>query len=48
LEHRFFKEKLELMSSNPIKRARINSIVSKIKNDVRAYFFIKTLTSITT
>ena len=48
LEHRFFKEKLELMTSNPLKRSRINSIVSKIKNDVRAYFFIKTLTSITT
>jgi len=48
LEHRYFKEKLELMSSNPLKRSRINSIVSKIKNDIRAYFFIKTLTSITT
>jgi len=48
LEHRFFKEKIELMTSNPIKRARINSILLKIKNDVRAYFFIKTLTSIAT
>jgi predicted PurR-regulated permease PerM len=28
-----------------IKRARINSIISKIKNDVKAYFMIKTITS---
>ena len=48
LEYRFFKEKIELMSSNPIKRARTSSIISKIKNDVRAYFMIKTLTSVTT
>jgi len=48
LEHRYFKNKLELIASNPIKKARLNSIISKIKNDVRAYFFIKTLTSITT
>jgi predicted PurR-regulated permease PerM len=45
LEYRFFKEKIELMSDNIIKRARINSIISKIKNDVKAYFMIKTITS---
>ncbi len=48
LEHRYFKDKLELIASNPIKKARLNSIILKIKNDVRAYFFIKTLTSIST
>jgi len=48
LEYRFFKEKIELMLSNPIKRARTTSIISKIKNDVRAYFMIKTITSVTT
>lgn len=45
LEYRFFKEKIWLMSSNIVQRARINSIIAKIKNDVRAYFMIKTLTS---
>lgn len=45
LEYRFFKDKIELMSSNPIKRLRINSIILKIKNDVKAYFMIKSITS---
>ncbi len=48
LEYRFFKEKIELMSANPIKRAKTSSIIKKIKNDVKAYFMIKTLTSVTT
>jgi len=48
LEYRFFKEKIELMSSNPLKRARTSSIISKIKNDVRAYFMIKSITSVIT
>jgi len=48
LEYRFFKDKIELMSNNPIKRARINSIISKIKNDVRVYFMIKSTTSFIT
>ncbi len=48
LEYRFFKEKLDKMSTNPLKKARINSMLSKIKNDIRTYFFIKTITSIIT
>ncbi len=48
LEHRYFRNKLELMYSNPIKRSKVVSIITKIKNDIRAYFFIKTLTSIST
>ncbi len=48
LEYRFFKEKLDKMFTNPLKKARINSMLSKIKNDIRTYFFIKTITSITT
>ncbi len=48
LEYRFFKDKIELLTTNPIKKAKINSIINKIKNDVKAYFFIKTITSITT
>jgi len=48
LEYRYFKEKLEFMISNPIKKAKVISIMNKIKNDIRWYFFIKTLTSIST
>jgi len=48
LEHRFFREKVDLMISNPLKKSKINSIINKIKKDVRWYFFIKTLTSIST
>jgi predicted PurR-regulated permease PerM len=33
------------MSSNPIKRLRVNSIILKVKNDVKAYFMIKSITS---
>ena len=48
LEYRFFKEKINLMSNSPLKRTKTNSIIFKIKNDVRAYFMIKSITSFTT
>ncbi len=48
LEYRFFKTKLELMSDSPFKRARLSSIISKIQNDVKTYFLIKTITSFAT
>lgn len=48
LEYRFFKGKIELMSTNTIKRARVNSIILKIKNDIRTYFLIKSVTSVFT
>lgn len=45
LEYRFFKDKIWLMTSNPLRRANINSVILKIKDDVKAYFLIKTITS---
>jgi len=48
LEYRFFKDKIDLMSNNPLKRSRINWIILKIKNDVKAYFVIKAITSVLT
>ena len=48
LEHRYFKNKIDLITSNPLKKSRINSIIDKVKNDIRVYFFIKTIMSIST
>jgi predicted PurR-regulated permease PerM len=48
LEHRYFRDKLDLIFSNPLKKAKLNSILEKIKNDIKWYFLIKTTTSIAT
>ena len=48
LEYRFFKGKLNLMISDPIRKKRIFDIIEKIKVDVKSYFVIKTLVSFVT
>ena len=45
LEYRFFQEKISLISPDVTKRKKISSVIEKIKNDVKTYFLIKSLTS---
>jgi predicted PurR-regulated permease PerM len=42
LEYRYFKEKLQLMINNNIRKNEILVILDKIKRDTKSYFVIKT------
>lgn len=48
LESRFFNKKIDLMISNPDKKAEVKEILWKIETDIKWYFFIKTMVSILT
>lgn len=48
LEHRYFSKKLENMFTSETKKKNLFSILNHIKNDIKSYFLIKTLTSLTT
>lgn len=45
LEHRYFKHKLNLMITNQGKRKEVFLILEKIRNDMKSYFYIKTIIS---
>lgn len=48
LEHRYFKNKLNLMIKDTNKRNEVFTIVEKIRNDIKSYFVIKVLVSFVT
>lgn len=48
LEAKFFSQKIELMVSSIDKRRNILSVLTKIENDVKSYFFIKIIVSFLT
>ena len=48
LEAKFFSQKIELMVSSIDKRRNILSVLTKIENDVKSYFFIKIIVSLLT
>lgn len=48
LEAKFFSQKIELMVSSIDKRKNILSVLTKIENDVKSYFFIKIIVSLLT
>jgi predicted PurR-regulated permease PerM len=48
LEYRFFRNKLDLMISDPGRKTQIFDILGKIKSDIKSYFVIKTLVSLIT
>lgn len=48
LEAKFFSQKIELMISSIDKRRNILSVLTKIENDVKSYFFIKIIVSLLT
>lgn len=46
LEYRFFKDKLNLMITDPSKKKEVFEIIDKVKNDIKSYFVIKTFISL--
>lgn len=48
LEYRFFKDKLNLMITDKLKKKEIFEILEKIKTDIKSYFVIKTIVSFIT
>lgn len=48
LEYRYFKDKLNLMITDNVRKKHVFEILEKIKRDIKAYFVIKTIVSIIT
>lgn len=48
LEHRYFYKKLENIFSSSSKKRNVLSVLTHIKNDIKSYFVIKTITSFST